>query len=128
MQMVMILRSGIDIIEIERLEATIQRFGGRFLQRVFTARELAECNGSVASLSARFAAKEATAKALGCGIGKISWRDVEIRRNPMNQPCLELLGPAQALAEELKLTNWTISLSHSRKNAIAVVFASGEVH
>jgi len=121
-----IIRSGIDLIEIERLQAIMDRHGDRFLSRIFTPRELADCDGKTQSLSARFAAKEAAAKALGCGIGKVSWQDIEIVRNSDRQPELFLHGPAQELAKILKLTNWSVSLSHTFQNAIAIVIANGE--
>jgi holo-[acyl-carrier protein] synthase len=120
------IRSGIDIIEIERVENGINRYGVRFLKRIFTPQELLDCAGNVASLSARFAAKEAAAKALGCGIGKVSWLDVEVQRTSNHQPELVLHGAAKDLAKKLKLTVWSVSLSHTRQNAIAMVIALGE--
>ena len=121
-----IIRSGIDLIEIGRLEEIMDRHGDRFLRRIFTPRELADCEGKPQSLSARFAAKEAAAKVLGCGIGKVSWQDIEIVRNSDRQPELFLHGPALELAKILKLTNWSVSLSHTFQNAIAIVIANGE--
>jgi holo-[acyl-carrier protein] synthase len=109
--MTSILKSGIDLIEIDRLERSIERHADRFLKRIFTHQELADCHGRPESLAARFAAKEAAVKALGTGIGKISWLEVEIQRNAENQ---------------LKLTCWSVSLSHDRHMAIAVVVASGD--
>lgn len=124
--MTAIIRSGIDIIEIDRLENSIKRHGERFLKRIFTAQELADCGGNVESLSARFAAKEAASKALGCGIGQVSWHEIEVQRNSDHQPELVLHGAAQALAKKLKLTIWSVSLSHTHQNAIAMVIASGD--
>jgi len=124
--MVAIIRSGIDIIEIDRLEISIKRHGERFLKRIFTEQEQADCGGKVESLAARFAAKEAASKALGCGIGQISWLDIEVTRNSDHQPELNLHGAAQLLAKKLKLTFWSVSLSHTRQNAIAMVIAGGE--
>ena len=120
------LRSGIDLIEIDRLENSIKRHGELFLKRIFTSQELADCQERVESLAARFAAKEAAAKALGTGIGMISWLDLEIIRNNENQPELVLHGSAIEQAKKLKLTCWSVSLSHTRKMAIAVVVASGD--
>jgi holo-[acyl-carrier protein] synthase len=119
------LASGVDLIEIERLESTIQRYGVRFLGRVFTSQELAEVGKNTASLAARFAAKEAVAKALGTGIGPIAWREIEILRGPQRQPLLQLHGAARQLASELGLAAWSISLSHTRTHAIATVVAIG---
>ncbi len=120
------LRTGVDLIELERVEVTIQRHGNRFLERVFTSRELVEAGENVASLAARFAAKEATAKALGTGIGDVGWKEIEILRGPARQPHLHLHGRAADLAEVLELANWSISLTHSHSHAIALVVAVGE--
>ncbi len=120
------LRTGVDLIEIERLEQVIARHGARFLDRVYTPTELAEVGGNMASLAARFAAKEAVAKALGTGIGAIAWREIEIRRGPQREPQLFLYGQAQALAFSLGLADWSLSLSHSASHAIAMVVAVGE--
>lgn len=119
------LRTGVDLIEIERIERTIQRHGERFLQRVFTPTELAEAGDSPASLAARFAAKEATAKALGTGIGAVSWLDIEVLRACDQPPTLHLSGAAARHAAELGLTVWVVSLSHTRELAIASVIGSG---
>jgi len=82
---------------------------------------------SLASLAARFAAKEAVAKALGCGIGQVSWQEIEILRDDANAPVLHLHGAAQALADKIGLTTWSLSLSHTETHAIAFVAAIGEV-
>ena len=118
------LHTGIDLIEIERVERAIQRHGERFLQRVFTPTELAEAGGSPASLAARFAAKEAAAKALGTGIGPVSWLEIEVLRTCDQPPTLRLSGAAAQRAAELGLTEWAVSLSHTRELAIASVVAA----
>lgn len=120
------LVTGIDLIEIERVAAAVERHGARFLNRVFTPLELAEAGGSPSSLAARFAAKEAVAKALGCGIGPIGWQEIEIRRQPGSQPVLHLSGEAARLAAELGLDTWSVSLTHARDQAAAVVVGVGE--
>lgn len=120
------LRTGVDIIDLERVEATIERYGQRFLERVFTPRELAEVGENVASLAARFAAKEATAKALGTGIGDVGWQEIEILRGPARQPNLYLHGRASDLADNLELETWSLSLTHNQSHAIALVVAIGE--
>ena len=120
------LRTGVDLIEIERVEATIQRYGQRFLERIFTPRELAEVGENVASLAARFAAKEATAKALGTGIGDVGWHEIEILRGPARQPNLYLHGRASDLADNLDLETWSLSLTHNKSHAIALVVAIGD--
>ena len=120
------LRTGVDIIDLERVEATIERYGQRFLERVFTPRELAEVGENVASLAVRFAAKEATAKALGTGIGDVGWQEIEILRGPARQPNLYLHGRASDLADNLELETWSLSLTHNQSHAIALVVAIGE--
>jgi holo-[acyl-carrier protein] synthase len=121
-----LLATGVDLIEIERVQTTIGRYGKRFLERVFTAQELAEVGNNTASLAARYAAKEAVAKALGTGIGPIAWREIEILHGPRRQPLLHLHGAAQLLASEMGLGVWSISLSHTQTHAIALAVATGE--
>jgi holo-[acyl-carrier protein] synthase len=120
------LRTGVDLIELDRVESAIQRHGVRFLERVFTPRELEEVGENIASLAGRFAAKEATAKALGTGIGDVGWQEIEILRGPVRQPRLFLHGRASNLADELDLETWSLSLSHTRTHAIALVVAIGD--
>ena len=120
-----ILCNGVDLIEIERVASAIQRHGERFLRRVFTPAELEECHGSPASLAARFAAKEAAAKALGTGIGAVSWLEIEVLRPGDGPPALHLSGAAARRAAALGLTTWAVSLSHSQALAIASVVAVG---
>lgn len=119
------LATGVDMVEIHRLSAAIRRHGQRFLERIFTARELTECAGKAASLAARFAAKEATVKALGTGIGPVGWREVELRYGPEKQPQLFLHGAAAIRAEALGLSIWSVSISHTSDLAVAVVTAMG---
>jgi holo-[acyl-carrier protein] synthase len=120
-----IIRNGVDILEIDRLRESILRHGERFLDRIFTQNEIYETGKKVESLAVRFAAKEAVSKALGTGIGKISWKDVEILRGDGNQPILRLLGKAEVIAKELGITTWSITLSHTSNLAIAFVIGSG---
>lgn len=120
------IASGVDLVEIERFQATLDRHGNRFLERVFTEAEREEACNQTASLAARFAAKEAVAKALGTGIGPVGWREIEIRRGSARQPVLMLHGAAARLAAELGLTEWSISLSHTHEMAVAVAFAAGD--
>jgi len=117
------IASGVDLIEIERVREAIARHGDQFLNRIFTGAELEACAGRVESLAARYAAKEATAKALGCGIGDVSWQEIEILGNEIHAPRLILRGAAQAMSNQLGLTTWSLSLSHTHEHAIAVVFA-----
>ena len=120
------IATGVDLVEIERFQAALNRHGSRFLERIFTTAELEDAGDHLASLAARFAAKEAVAKALGTGIGPVSWREIEIRRGSARQPFLLLHGAAAKLSAELGLTEWSISLSHSQEMAVAVAFAAGD--
>jgi len=123
---VSVLRTGIDLVEIERLQSVIGRYGARFLERVFTPQELQEVGRNPVSLAGRFASKEAVAKALGTGIGAIAWCEIEVLRGPERQPVLHLHGAAAQLADELGLSQWSISLSHTQTHAVAVAVAIGE--
>ncbi len=120
------LRTGVDLVEIQRIEAAVARHGDHFLQRVFTSQEIALCSGNLSSLAARFAAKEAAAKALGTGIGAVKFTDLEVLRDAFGAPQLVLQGAAQRLAAEMGLVSWSVSLSHSQTHAIAMVVAIGD--
>lgn len=122
----MILRTGIDLIEIARIQQAVARHGERFLQRIFTPAERQACAGRAESLAARFAAKEAVAKALGTGIGPVGWREIEIVGKEAESPQVRLHGRAAETAQRLGLTAWSISLTHSREMAAAIAAALGE--
>ncbi|MEA3346033.1 MAG: holo-ACP synthase [Chloroflexota bacterium] len=120
---------GVDIMETERLRQAVDRWGQRFLDRVYTPREQRFCRGRISELAARFAAKEAISKALGTGIiGRhgVSWREMEVLPDRRGKPLVHLHGRAKQRAEELGLAQWAISLSHERNTAIAFVLASEE--
>jgi holo-[acyl-carrier protein] synthase len=117
------LRCGIDSIEISRVEDGIARFGERFLNRFFTPGERSDCRDQPYRLAARLAAKEAVAKALGTGIGKVGWRDIEIRGDDMGRPALVLRGEARQVSLVLGLSQWDVSLTHTHTTATAVVVA-----
>lgn len=119
------LKTGIDLVEIERIRAAVERHGERFLSRIFTTQERTQTREVIASLAARFAAKEAVAKALGTGIGDIRWNDIEILRGENREPLLHLHGEAQRIAHQQSLTNWSVSLSHTREYAVAMVTGFG---
>ena len=122
----MILRCGIDMIEHARVAQGIERLGERFLNRFFTAGEREDCDDQPHRLSARLAAKEAVSKALGTGIGDVSWKEIEIRvNNPRRRPVLHLHGAAAALAAEMGLLHWDVSLTHAREYAAAMAVALG---
>ena len=117
----MILGVGSDLIEVDRVAQAVERYGDRFLARVFTDAELAYCGRRAPELAARFAAKEAAAKALGTGIGAVGWREIEVVRTASGQPTLLLHGAARDLARSLGLGQALISISHTREHAIAFV-------
>ncbi len=120
------LATGIDLIEIIRVERAIKRHGDDFLERIYTPKELALFGKSLESLAVRFAAKEAVVKALGCGIGDVSWLEIEILRDDMDAPVLNLHGNAHQRATLLGYQNWSVSLSHTDVHAIALVVVLGE--
>ena len=115
------LSTGVDIIEIDRVRQVLERYGARFLQRVFTPGEIAYCRSRAPNLAARFAAKEATMKALGTGVRGVGWRDIEVVRAASGAPGLRLHGRGLARAERLGVSETALSLSHSREYAIAFV-------
>jgi len=122
------LTVGVDLIEIVRVERIVDRFGERFLERVFTPQEIRYSRGRVAELAARFAAKEAVSKALGVGMfmiarDGIAWKDVEIIPDRRGKPLVHLHGRAAERSAELDLTEWAVSLSHDREQAVAFVAA-----
>lgn len=108
------------MIEIERVARSLERFGTRFANRIFTAQEQAHCHGRVPSLAGRFAIKEAVAKALGTGIGDMRWLDIEVLSDERGRPHLQLHNQAQAIASAQGLTVWSISLSHTATHAIGM--------
>jgi holo-[acyl-carrier protein] synthase len=126
----MILTTGVDLIELDRVQRLVARYGDRVLNRLYTPAELAHCRGRVPELAARFAAKEAVAKALGVGLrimarDGVDWHDVETLPDPRGKPVVHLHGRAAARAAELGLTAWSISLSHGRDVTVAFVVAMG---
>ena len=113
------------MIEIARIERAAGRHGSRFYQRFFTAREQAYCAQRPERLAGRFVVKEAVAKALGSGIGDVNWTDIEIVCDERGKPELFLHERAAALASELGLAVWSISLAHTETHAIGFAVASG---
>ncbi|MBK8822536.1 MAG: holo-ACP synthase [Anaerolineales bacterium] len=120
------LATGVDLVDISRIRDAIERHGVRFIARIFTEVEQRECNDRFSSLAARFAAKEAAAKALGCGIGDVGWLDIEVRGDENHAPHLYLHGEGERLAKKLGLSDWSVSLSHTETQAIAFVVAVGK--
>jgi holo-[acyl-carrier protein] synthase len=115
---------GIDVIEIERVREVLERHGERFLRRIYTERERERYQGRIQELAARFAAKEAVMKALGTGIRGIRWRDIEVLPNRRGKPIVVLHDTASTRATQLGLVHWSISLTHSRGDAMAIVIAA----
>ncbi len=117
------LETGVDIVEIDRVAALVRRYGERFRDRVYTRREWADCAGRAESLAARFAAKEATMKALGVGLGAFAFHDVEVVKAPSGAPSLALRGAAAELAKRRGVHDFRLSISHTDLIAEAVVAA-----
>lgn len=117
--------TGIDIIEIERIERAIERWGERFLRRIYTDSELNRYARKVPSLAARFAAKEAVIKLLGKNRMSF-WREIEVLGDLQGQPVINLYGQARLLAENLNIQMISVSLSHSKSLAIASACAGSD--
>jgi holo-[acyl-carrier protein] synthase len=126
---VSVLGIGVDLVENARIEHSLERFGDRFLQRVFTAGEI-EYSQSMKyparHLAARFAAKEAVSKAFGTGIGSsMGWKDIDVRRKESGEPYVVLEGGAKKLAEERRVSKVSITLSHTEHHAMAMIVVEG---
>lgn len=123
----MVLGLGTDLVAISRVEEILSRYGERFLHRVFTRSEQADCLGRARParhLAARLAAKEAAMKALGTGWGLgVRWQDVEVQSGGATPPTLRLVGAAKRRAEARGIHRALVSLSHDGDYAIAVVVA-----
>jgi holo-[acyl-carrier protein] synthase len=120
---------GVDLVECARIEHSLERFGEKFLHRVFTEGEI-EYSMSMKyparHLAARFAGKEAVSKAFGTGIGKaMGWRNIDIRKKKTGEPFLVFSGPAQELATKKGVTSALITLSHTDRHAMAAVVLQG---
>jgi holo-[acyl-carrier protein] synthase len=121
----MIVGMGVDIVEVPRVRSAIERFGERFINRLFTQAEIRYCESKANKyerFAARFAAKEAALKALGTGLSRgISWQDVEVVREPSGRPTLAIRGKAAEFAKRLGVQRSTVSLSHTEQVAFAQV-------
>ncbi len=121
----MIVGSGIDLVEIGRIQQSMDRYGERFLDRVYTSAEQAYCKRkrkAAESFAARFAAKEAGAKALGTGISfGVNWLEIEVVRAPSGKPSLQFHGRAAQIAERLGVVNSALSITHTGSLAMASV-------
>ena len=117
---------GLDHVDLARFEDMLFRHGTALTHRVFTARELAQASGRSRHLAARLAAKEAASKALGTGIGPVRWQDFQVLTDSSGRPGVHLSGLARDRADELGLTRWLVSLSHTSSTVVALVAASRE--
>jgi len=113
---------GIDIIKVDRIRRTLERYGSRFSGRVLTPSEQRYVRDRPETLAGRWAAKEAVSKVLGLGVRGIGWRDIEIERLPTGQPSVRLHGRAAARAEQLGMGRVAISISHESDYAVAVAY------
>jgi len=120
------LYTGVDLVEISRFTKLDDAILVRFKKRVLTDPEQQEVKDSHLVLAGKFAAKEAVVKALGCGIGPVSWQEIEIMHEANGQPFLNLMGRARQLAESKKISTWSISISHTKEYAIAMAVFSGK--
>jgi holo-[acyl-carrier protein] synthase len=111
---------GIDIIKVERIRATLARYGSRFADRVLTPGEQRYVRGRAETMAGRWAAKEAVSKVLGLGVRGIGWREIEIERLPTGQPAVRLHGRAAARAEQLGMGRIALSISHEADYAVAI--------
>ncbi len=113
---------GIDIVKVDRIRATLARFGPRFSSRVLTASEQRYVRDRPETLAGRWAAKEAVSKVLGLGVRGIGWRDIEVERLPTGQPAVRLHGRAAARADQLGMERIALSISHEADYAVAIAF------
>ena len=113
---------GIDIIRVDRIRATLERFGPRFSARVLTPSERRYVRDRPETFAGRWAAKEAVSKVLGLGVRGIGWRDIEIERLPTGQPAVRLHGRAAARADQLEMDRIALSISHESDYAVAIAF------
>ena len=120
------LTTGVDIIEIPRIARTMDQYGQRFLRLIFTQAEIEYCRGRPPNLAGRFAAKEATMKALGTGVRGVGWKDIEVVRASSGAPSIALHGRAKGRAERLGVVEISVSMSDSQDNAIAFVVTRRE--
>jgi holo-[acyl-carrier protein] synthase len=117
--------TGVDLIETSRISRVVERWGDRFLNRIYTETELLICREKPERLASRFAGKEAVMKALGTGVRGVGWREIEIGSEPGGRPVVNLYGKAREKAEHLGLEELAISLSDTKDHSIA--FVVGEV-
>lgn len=125
----MIIGSGIDLVEINRMEKIIKKWGNNFIFRIFTAAEKKYCEkrkgGKYQSYAGKFAGKEALLKALGLGLREVSWKEIEISNDELGQPIINTSGKLKDIASKKGVCKYFISISHSKEHAIAQVILEG---
>ena len=121
----MILGTGIDVCEVQRIRESLARFGDHFLRRIFTEREIRYCQSkknSAERFAARFAAKEAAMKAMGTGWSRgVRWTDIEVAHAPGGRPTLNLHGRSGEIAEQIGVKRISLSVTHTEQTAMAIV-------
>lgn len=117
--------TGVDLIETYRIRETLEKFGDRFLKKIYTETELRICKNKPTRLASRFAGKEAVMKALGTGIRGVGWQEIEISSEPSGKPFVNLYGRAKARAEAIGIVDLAISLSDTHDHSVA--FVVGEI-
>ncbi|MGM0601869.1 MAG: holo-ACP synthase [Bacillota bacterium] len=125
----MIIGTGVDIVENQRIERLIKKYGDRFIEKIFLNEEIAYCRGkskNTGCFAARYAAKEAALKALGTGLRNNSWHDIRIIHSSLGRPEMILKGNAGKLAAEKNVKNIFVSISHEKNYSIAQVILEGE--
>lgn len=126
----MVFGIGIDLVQIKRIEKAMQRWGERFMKKVFTPTEIAYCEKkrrAAANYAARFAAKEAFVKALGIGMRRgVHWRDIEVDRGPLGKPILKISGRAREICQKEKIKGIFLSLTHDQDYSSALVILEKE--
>jgi len=124
-----VLGLGVDMVEVERIERAVARWGDAFLRRIYTAGEVERSRAAVVQgprLAARFAAKEAVMKALGVGWRALAWREIEIANDPQGRPVVHLHGAARRIAHQRGIVTVLIALSHTHEHAVANAVALGD--
>lgn len=122
----LVISTGLDIEETDRIASLPDSIRARFLNRILTERELDHKSDDSAHYTGIFCAKEAVAKALGCGIGPISWKEIEILPDGYGKPEITLNGNAKQIANDKQISKWSISITHSRQYAAAIVVGYGQ--
>lgn len=119
--MIQNLFTGIDLVEVQRFSGLSPSIRKRFFKRVFTPTERQTIGDHLERAAGFFAAKEAISKALGCGIGPIKWQEIEVVKDDLGKPQVKFSGEALAISHKIGISEWSLSISHTRQHAIAMV-------